>query len=402
MEFFRQFKFTALSKLYMQIAGMLTLSTGAVLLCMVGAYWALTIQLRQYNATLLEGERQEVQLLLQSFLAHPGQRREESLLDDSGQHIAFAVFDDHQLALESDSPQIPSDVLQRRLAGPTWQEFTFSDQPFRLYHYAWRFGGKTYDIAIYQMTAREHHMMHQARNVLFIAGLAGATMAAVFNMKFAQFALASLRKNWETQREWLLELSHELQTPLAVARAGMFAKDTEPGRVLAVQAIEDASSLVRDIVYLSKLSTLPDSSPTEPVPVSEVTEEAIDRLLPLAKYRKINITGSAQPGLFVATTTDRWSRLVSLVVKNGIDHGAEGTLLSWSLHRDGWKVIFVVQNRSASPLQSSRSGSRIKRGVGLLIVDRLVQEMRGTFEILEEEGNTVARTVVPLLRSKRI
>jgi signal transduction histidine kinase len=379
---------------YSLLGAMVAVSTAITLLCLLGAYRFLVTEWRQYNVSLLQGERNEVQLLLEHAMTssdyHPA-----DLIDDSGEHLSFVAFQGSRTVLESESHPLPATLLTTTLTGPSVQELTYAGMPYRLYHYRWQ---GTYDIVIYQMITTEKRLLDRARIVLLTAGASGAALSTALGLALGWALITPVRKGIKEQREWLLELSHELQTPLAVARAGMSRGVSAHMRDLAVQAIEDASLLVRDIVYLSQLSTLPNPAPPEPVPVSDVTEEVVRKLTPWAEHRRILLSGSAEPGLFVATTTERWTRLVSLLAKNAIDHGAPGSTVTWELKEDGGRVVLRISNRLI--MRGPDHLVKVRPGVGLTIAHRLVQEMRGKLEITQVEDTMVARVSVPKLRPR--
>lgn len=394
----------AFGRMYFRLATLVGVGVVMIGLCLLMAYWVLKTQWEQYAVSQLEGERGEVQVLLQHAVA-TGNYRPEDLIDDSGEHMSFAVFQGKRTVLESASHPLPANVLLPILRGPSVAEMKYADAPYRLYHDRFQLSGQAYDVVLYQMTGREHTMLERARDALLVSGVIGAAASTLISLRLAWTAMSPLRRSWAMQREWLLELSHELQTPLAVARASIATPDAQAAPSVALQAIDDASALVRDIVYLSQLSTLPDSSTPEPVPVSEVTEETVAKLQPWAQHRAMQVTGHVQPGLFISTTTERWARLISLLVKNAIDHSPPGSTVSWQLTAEKGRVVFTVRNSVAErhlPTRSFRASAppMRKRGVGLTIAERLAQDMGGTLTLRQEDDRMVAHVSMPMLRSR--
>lgn len=149
------------------------------------------------------------------------------------------------------------------------------------------------------------------------------------------------------------------------------------------------------MLFLSRLRSGVFLQPTEPVAVSDITEEVAQRYRALLQLDGRDLDGRAEPGLFVETTPPGWERLVSTVFKNVIDHAAPHTTSTWQLTGDGRRVSFVVEN-----FRSGHDGERrtAERGVGLQIVARLAERMRGSMEIEESQEKFRIRVEVPSLR----
>lgn len=110
--------------------------------------------------------------------------------------------------------------------------------------------------------------------------------------------LEELKQAEGIRREFSANVSHELKTPLMaisgyaeIISRNMVKKEDIPefaGRIY--KEATRMSSLIEDIIKLSRLDEKSDMMPFEPVDLNRVTKEVIDSLQAVARRRKITIT----------------------------------------------------------------------------------------------------------------
>jgi signal transduction histidine kinase len=194
----------------------------------------------------------------------------------------------------------------------------------------------------------------------------------------------------------LVELSHELQTPLATMNAIVNAHvaDAEVQENLSREILE-ASTLVKDILYLSRLNAKAFPVHLQPVAVSDLTEEVIERFRPLLQQHNIQLSGSSQPGLFLMSTPEMWTRLISTLCKNVVDHAEEGTEATWSLKSQSHTIQFRLKNRARSAPAAMRPPRDMTRGFGMKIANRILEEMHGSIDVRMDGPWVITTVVVP-------
>ena len=284
-----------------------------------------------------------------------------SLADDSGQDVYFvAVNSTHQVVLHTSEMPVSAAALESGAKPSGFTVLNYHLRPFRVYAFPYIKDGFDGTIYIYQMIIGEVRTLKDVAAILWTIGGVGGFLVVLLNFWLARRALHPARETWRAQQEMLLELSHELRTPLAtiatIASGDVSSGDVRSGDVPSgkiglgpgigrrlVRETEHATALINDILYFAQLRSALDQK-VEPVAVSDVTDDTVLRFHPLAQARGMVLRGEAQSGIYVTCTIERWTHLVSILLKNATQHGREGTEIRWSLTSTRDAVKFVVEN----------------------------------------------------------
>lgn len=188
----------------------------------------------------------------------------------------------------------------------------------------------------------------------------------------------------ESEKQFIANASHELQTPLAVIgnRVEHIIDHTSPSKeqlaelVKIQQSLRHSVRLNRTLLQLMRIDS-GDVAESEDVDVVAMVEEAVEACKEIydAKGIKCNVSLPEQMHLYVNETLARTS--VINLVKNAFVHSAEGGTVDVSLSDS----CFVVSNEGSEPLdgehvfdrfytRTSREGST---GLGLAIVKAVAE-----------------------------
>lgn len=408
-------------RIYTKMAIMLIASV-ACLLVAVGfaVYYELRSQLVHTGMDTLKSETSEVQDFLQVRDTHDRVRKNPqdadhhsdgtavsgkplpktppevlTLGDDRGQNVYYMAFMNGHLVMESSTIPVPSATLMQRAKTDGYYDIIYKGVPYRVLSQTDKVHGTR--VILYAKTQLEAETLRKVINVMLEVGGAGLLVSILMNLWLARRAIRPARQTWSAYQDMMMALSHELQTPLATINVVASRPDVgEEARRALTREVNHASDMVRDILYLSRLRTSLPEHPPEPVAVSDLTEESAARFSELAQGRQITLVGSAVPGLFVSTTSEKWLRLVSTVFKNVIDHARSGTTATWTLTAHSRDVELTVVNDAANSATSElrETGGR---GFGLKILRGLVEEMRGQVQMGMENGKVLVRIRVPRL-----
>jgi signal transduction histidine kinase len=142
--------------------------------------------------------------------------------------------------------------------------------------------------------------------------------------------LTRLQAAFERQRQFVADASHELRTPLTIinletSRALSARRtDKEYERVLDVVRSENGfmSRLVNDLLTLARKDDRQVPLKMEPLDLSDLAVEVIDRLAPLAAHQQVRLETGDLPE--TTLTGDRQSllQMISNLVENGIKYSA--------------------------------------------------------------------------------
>lgn len=220
-----------------------------------------------------------------------------------------------------------------------------------------------------------------------------------------------------SRQQLIVNVSHELRTPVASIRAHLevLLKACAQGDTIVLNPQELSNylgiahreavrlgSLVEDLLSLARTEADKLRLNMASVQPGEVIEEVYQSLLPLArKERMITLVRSLPPSLpLVQADRQRFIQVLMNLVRNAITYTPDGGIISITTHQDNdYLVISVADTGIGIPAEQleqiferfyrtdeSRSRSSGGFGLGLSIVQDLVEAMKGKITVESKEG----------------
>jgi signal transduction histidine kinase len=225
------------------------------------------------------------------------------------------------------------------------------------------------------------------------------------------------------QLEFTADASHELRTPLAVieaetslALANLRAGDADAETLHRVAAeTRRMRMIVEDLLWLSRLDSMPPDPAAEPVDATTAVEVGARRFASIAAragVRLETVTGDATPALIDAPA--EWvDRLIGVLLDNACRYTPAGGSVSVSVTRDRHHVRLTVSDTGPGIPTELREGifERFHRGtsegdgagLGLAIGDAIVGATHGRWQIEDVPGGGISVGVVwPVSRARLV
>lgn len=195
---------------------------------------------------------------------------------------------------------------------------------------------------------------------MLCAAVDGAALVAflVISWYFSRWALRPVERAWVKQRQFIVDASHELKTPLTVilANASILLKHPEASIASQSQWIESTQTeaahlqgLVNDMLALASLdeqvgeNKLVGAEP-ENVDVSDLVETNLLQFESVAFESSIRITESIEPGLCVRGDRLKLERVVSTLIDNAFKYSDAGGSVKVTLAARANQVRLSVCN----------------------------------------------------------
>ena len=164
-------------------------------------------------------------------------------------------------------------------------------------------------------------------------------------------AIRPFAENWERQRQFVTDASHELKTPLAILSADLgLIEETEDNRTWlesGQEQIQRMDSLIKNLVDLARSEEALPASAVTTVSVSAIAGAAAENFRPLAESAGKSLAADIAPGLTVRGVPDDISRLFVLLLDNAVKYcDAGGTIRLTAFHR-GKNVLIELSNPCA-------------------------------------------------------
>ncbi|MDB5163453.1 MAG: putative Histidine kinase [Candidatus Saccharibacteria bacterium] len=243
--------------------------------------------------------------------------------------------------------------------------------------------------------SRHHLILNLLYTNIFVLLLGGGASYAL-----ATFTLKPIEESHEAQSRFTADASHELRTPLAAMQTGIEVALRDPKLTK-----EEAKDLLRsNLEELAKLTALSDGLlqlarlnrndlPNERVSLAKVTQEAIDRVLPVAEQKGILLEQNASSGVTVIGDKAGLVEVVVILLENAVKYSPAKSRVVLTLKKQAKQASISVKDEGrgmkASELphiferfyraDSSRNKEQVSGyGLGLSIAKSVVDLHDGT------------------------
>ncbi len=241
--------------------------------------------------------------------------------------------------------------------------------------------------------------------------------------------ITELRRTERMREDFVANISHELQTPLATfigfietIRGPAKGDEAAQERFLGImhEQASHMSRLVRELLSLSKLENSEQGPPTDHVNLGGVLDQVKERLALKAASRAIRIRTDLPADLPpLLAERDQMIQLFQNLIDNAIKYGRTGSAVQVTAERQDGTVRIAVADQGRGipaehipmiterfyrvPEQDPKHAKAVGKvggmGLGLAIVSHIVRRHGGTLEIDSEEGTGSTFTVTLPLAS---
>ncbi|WP_130859121.1 sensor histidine kinase [Gracilibacillus phocaeensis] len=198
----------------------------------------------------------------------------------------------------------------------------------------------------------------------------------------------------QSQRHFFQNASHELKTPLMTIqgyaegiRDGIFeGEEKDRGLNVMVVEINRLKKIINEIILLAKLDSEADIYHAEPIDVSDFMEKVMERALPIANERGIDITLEHSESVQLYADEEKLLQAVMNLVANAIRHAEtkvevtavmEEDKLKMKVQDDGTGIEEEIIKKIFHRFIKGDSG---ETGLGLAIARAIVEQSNGTIK----------------------
>ena len=240
--------------------------------------------------------------------------------------------------------------------------------------------------------------------------------------------LSEERRLEQARQNFVIDASHELQTPLTTIRVTAeylleeFQEDPERSRYMnsIILQQERMTKLVDDLLFLSKMESGPDSQKAEECELDLILSAIIDEVSSSPYAENISFHSKLQQHALVSCRTEELNRAISNVIDNAVKYvrekfgDEEGGEISIDLSaKDGsWSLRISDNGVGITEESAPNIFDRFKRGdshrargkwgkggygLGLAIAKRVFEAHGGSIELLNGDGGAEFEIILPVL-----
>lgn len=224
---------------------------------------------------------------------------------------------------------------------------------------------------------------------------------------------AQIKSLHDYQKQSMLEISHSLQTPLAVIQTKVeLLEEISPSSsevVVVKQSIEQVSHFIRKMLHLARLETSLYPMQCICIDLSELLIDQIEYFQVVAEQEDVWIQSEIESGIKILGDKKLMEQLVINLVVNAIRYQKPGTpgRINISLTREGMQVVLRIRDTGIGIRQEDLphifkrfyrgevDRSEIKgTGIGLAIVKEIIEKHKGAIEVESALGGGSCFTVI--------
>jgi signal transduction histidine kinase len=271
-------------------------------------------------------------------------------------------------------------------------------------------GGRTGAIEIVYLDARppadDGPFLAEERSLIeslarMLRAYVGRVQAEEDRVKFARAEAARLHAEQanSAKDQFLATLSHELRSPLSVMlswtqilRSGQVdAAGAARGLEILERNVRLQAKLIDDLLDVSRILAGKLRIEKRRVDLASIVDAAVDAARPAARARKMTLTASIEPSLFVEADPERLQQVISNLVTNALKFTPEAGAIDVGVHRADDRAHLIVRDSGVGIApdllphifdrfrqgDSSTTATHRGLGLGLAIVKSLVERHGG-------------------------
>ena len=230
---------------------------------------------------------------------------------------------------------------------------------------------------------------------IFIAALAFLVIFLIL-LFLADIIVKPFALNYEKQKTFITDASHELKTPLTIINTNIDILEMEYGENESLTDIHNQvnklKDLTNDLVLLSRMEENNNKIDFIELPISDIVSDTVDSFKNIASSQSKTINNNIESLLSLNGEDKSIRQLISILLENAIKYSIENSTIDVKLYKHNRSIILSVTNDSLYELDkskihnvfdrfyrldSSRNSNTGGYGIGLSVAKAIVNKHNG-------------------------
>ena len=213
------------------------------------------------------------------------------------------------------------------------------------------------------------------------------------------------------QKQFIVDASHELKTPLAIITASAESLEMEPTEKKWLDNIKSESErmnkLVTDLLDLAKSENMEIKEKYNINNLSKIIEKTSLTFESLIYENKLEIEDNIDKDIMFSCNPDKIKQLLGILLDNAIKHSTKNSKITVNLYKDKNNIILEVKNKGKEitkedqekifdrfyRVDESRNRSDNRYGLGLSIAKNIVTSHNGKIFVNCKNGYTTFKVI---------
>ena len=274
-----------------------------------------------------------------------------------------------------------------------------------------------YKIAFLDVTDA-HKTLFELFITLISVGLMMLFIIFVISLYFANKAIKPIAENWEKQKQFIADASHELKTPLSIINANYDVLLANEEETIKSQlkwldymkvGTDRMTKLINDLLLLAKVDDVNLEMQKAPFNISSTISDGIASIESLVAEKGIKLTYTVQSDIIINGDAERIQQVAMILFDNAVKYTNENGTVDVSLIQSKNQVRVTVKNTGKGIAKDdlpkvfnrfyradrSRTHENGSYGLGLSIAKTIIDRMGGHIHVtsVENEWTTFAFTL---------
>ena len=213
------------------------------------------------------------------------------------------------------------------------------------------------------------------------------------------------------QKQFIVDASHELKTPLAIITASAESLEMEPTEKKWLDNIKSESErmnkLVTDLLDLAKSENMEIKEKYNINNLSKIIEKTSLTFESLIYENKLEIEDNIDKDIMFSCNPDKIKQLLGILLDNAIKHSTKNSKITVNLYKDKNNIILEIKNKGKEitkedqekifdrfyRVDESRNRSDNRYGLGLSIAKNIVISHNGKIFVNCKNGYTTFKVI---------
>ncbi len=218
-------------------------------------------------------------------------------------------------------------------------------------------------------------------------------------------------ESFSKQKQFIVDASHELKTPLAIITASAESLEMEPTEKKWLDNIKSESErmnkLVTDLLDLAKSENMEIKEKYNINNLSKIIEKTSLTFESLIYENKLEIEDNIDKDIMFSCNPDKIKQLLGILLDNAIKHSTKNSKITVNLYKDKNNIILEVKNKGKEitkedqekifdrfyRVDESRNRSDNRYGLGLSIAKNIVISHNGKISVNCKNGYTTFKVI---------
>lgn len=218
-------------------------------------------------------------------------------------------------------------------------------------------------------------------------------------------------ESFSKQKQFIVDASHELKTPLAIITASAESLEMEPTEKKWLDNIKSESErmnkLVTDLLDLAKSENMEIKEKYNINNLSKIIEKTSLTFESLIYENKLEIEDNIDKDIMFSCNPDKIRELLGILLDNAIKHSTKNSKITVNLYKDKNNIILEVKNKGKEitkedqekifdrfyRVDESRNRSDNRYGLGLSIAKNIVTSHNGKIFVNCKNGYTTFKVI---------